>query len=50
MHILILVFHSLKCEFFAGYKQAHRKGDDIATVNSGIRVKMDTTMKKVTFT
>lgn len=30
-----------------GYKQAHRKEDDIATVNAGIRVRMDHTFTKV---
>lgn len=28
-------------EFFAGYKQAHRREDDIAIVNSGMKVTLD---------
>ena len=27
-----------QCEYFAGYKQAYRREDDIATVNAGMRV------------
>ncbi|XP_067942765.1 xanthine dehydrogenase/oxidase-like [Watersipora subatra] len=34
-------------EFFAGYKQAHRKEDDIAIVNSGMRVLFEEGTSKV---
>ena len=28
-------------EFFAGYKQAHRRDDDIAIVNAGMKITLD---------
>ena len=36
-----------QAEFFAGYKQAHRKEDDIAIVNAGIRVYFDDNLDQV---
>ena len=36
----LLLCTCLKLEFFEGYKQAHRKEDDIAIVNAGMRVKL----------
>ena len=34
-------FHFPQNEFFAGYKQAHRRDDDIAIVNSGMKITLD---------
>jgi len=36
--IYILSSPFFQCEYFAGYKQAYRREDDIATVNAGMRV------------
>ena len=34
-------FHFSQNEFFAGYKQAHRRDDDIAIANSGMKITLD---------
>ena len=37
----------LQSEYFAGFKQAHRREDDIAVVNAGMRVRLDENTHKV---
>ena len=36
-------------EYFGGYKQAHRKEDDIAIVNAGMRVSFEEDTNKVCY-
>ncbi|XP_071078978.1 xanthine dehydrogenase/oxidase-like [Haliotis cracherodii] len=39
--VSLTIPHTKKEEFFAGFKQANRKDDDISIVNSGMRVLLD---------